>query len=63
MAGIDQPGPNTIVNCLVSLIPETNIFDTQCNDQDICKAIEMKTNGFPNPLLFACKCNDALRSL
>ena len=44
MAIIDQAGPNSILNCLVSLIPETNLSYAQDNDPDICKVIEMNTH-------------------
>ena len=50
MASTEQPGPNSILNCSVSLIPGINLLDAQRNDPDIFEIIEMKTHGFPNPL-------------
>ena len=51
------------VSCLVSLIPETNLYEAQHNDPDICKIIELKTQGFPKPPSFVWKGNSTLQSL
>ena len=44
-----SPDADTAVNCLVGLIPDSNLYLAQHNDNNISKTIEMKEQGFPRP--------------
>ena len=44
-------------------MPETNLYDAQHNHPDICKIIELKTQGFPKSPSFIWKGNPTLKSL
>ena len=50
------------LNCLVGLVPHTNLQHAQQNDPDISKVLEMKEGHFPKPPLFVWKDNKTLRS-
>ena len=64
IASIEETGTDqNFLTCLVSLLPDTNLFDAQRNDPNVCKVIEMKHLGFPKPPFFVWKDNPYLRSL
>ena len=50
------------LNCMVSLIPDTNLLATQQGDPDISTVMESKEHQFPKPPLFVSKSNKNLRS-
>ena len=64
IASIEETGTDqNFLTCLVSLLPDTNLFDAQRNDPNVCKVIKMKHLGFPKPPFFVWKDNPYLRSL
>ena len=51
---------NSALSCVVNLLPDISLFDSQHADPHISKVIELKEQGFPRPPAFVWRSNNQL---
>ena len=57
---IQAPSSNSALSCIITMLPDVRIFDSQRADPTISKIIELKEQGFPRPHAFVWKSNNQL---
>ena len=57
---IQAPSSTSVLSCILKLLPDISLFDSQHADPSISKSIELKEKGFPRPPAFVWRSNNQL---